>query len=164
MTKVELLENLCAALKTETKDLLMPVALQKGDTEQIYRCPDIHKMRLPNSMEPYKKVPYILVRVISGKDEQSEGSRPVSKAVVRMTFAVYEKDEAAGEMLLLNLMERVRIGLEKRIVIGGIFELDLTEGVQTDIYDGMKAPYYAGEMISVWKMPAIQREDIRECL
>lgn len=60
--------------------------------------------------------------------------------------------------MLLNLMERFRIGLLKRVVIGGQFELDLQAGMESLIYPEDTAPYYAGEMVSIWKLPPIKRE------
>lgn len=165
MTKVDLLDCLCKVVREDTKDLILPTALQKGDVEQNYRAADIYKMRLQDSSDPYKKVPYILVRVFSGTDQQNEGRRPESTAVIRMTFTTYNnRDEGVGELMLLNLMERVRIGLEKRVIIGDLYELNLKEGITFDIYDGIKAPYFAGEMVTVWNLPAIQREDVRKWL
>jgi len=55
-------------------------------------------------------------------------------------------------------MERVRINLLKEVVIGKQYELDLDAGLETLIYPEDTAPYYAGEMISVWKIPAVRRE------
>ena len=60
--------------------------------------------------------------------------------------------------MLLNLMERLRISLLRQIVIGDQFQLDLKAGLETLVYPDDTAPYYAGEMISTWKIPAIQRE------
>ena len=60
-------------------------------------------------------------------------------------------------MLLLDLMERVRIALLRQVVIGRQFELDLQNSFEQLIYPDDTAPYYAGEMMSNWKMPAVER-------
>lgn len=164
MTRSDLLRCLCAFLEDATKDLIMPTALQKGDTEQGYRAAAIHQMRLPNGADTAKLTPYILVRVIHGDDVQKEGTDLESTAVIRMTFTVYCKDEPEGELMLLNLMERVRIALLKKVVIGDLYTLDLSDGLSCDVYDGIKAPYYAGEMVTTWQLPPIEREDVMECL
>lgn len=64
--------------------------------------------------------------------------------------------------MLLNLMERLRIALLRKVVIGRQFKLDLEAGLDTVVYDAAgrpTRPYYLGEMISVWKLPyAMERE------
>ena len=60
--------------------------------------------------------------------------------------------------MLVNLMERLRISLLRKVVIGGQFQLDLEAGLETLIYPDDTAPYYAGEMISTWKLPSVERE------
>jgi len=169
MTRADLLHCLCDFLEKATKDLIMPVALQKqdvvdGQPVQKYSAAKIYPMRLPNGSDLTKITPYILVRVIHGDDTQKSGEDVESTAVVRMTFTVYNKDEPEGELMLLNLMERVRIALLKAVVIGDLYTLDLSDGLSCDVYDGIKAPYYAGEMVTTWQLPPIEREDVLEWL
>ena len=60
--------------------------------------------------------------------------------------------------MLLNLMERLRIALLERVVIGQQCTLDLQAGLETLVYPDDTAPYFAGEMVSTWKLPAVQRK------
>ena len=60
--------------------------------------------------------------------------------------------------MLVNLMERLRIAILKQVIIGRRFQLDLKAGVETLIYPDDTAPYYAGEMITTWILPAVERE------
>ena len=60
--------------------------------------------------------------------------------------------------MLLGLMERLRIKLLKQVVIGERYQLDLTQGAEVLIYPDDTAPYFAGEMITTWKIPSIERE------
>lgn len=154
MTKVILLERLAEFTEEATKDIIMPTRLQKGDTEQIVRAANIHKMRLPDSKAAQKEAPYIIHQIITGKDNLS------SNAVMRSIFCVYNNNEEEGGMMLLNLMERVRIALLKSGTVGNQFTLDINAGVETLIYPDDTAPYYAGEMITNWKLPTIEREVI----
>lgn len=161
MDRVALLE--CMKLESEeaTKDLLLPVAMQKKDKEQPEdRAAKIYLMRVPNGSAATKKTPYILHQVITGKDWQPPGERDESRTTVRSIFAVYHPDEQIGSLYLLNLMERLRIHLLKKIVIGDQFELDKEQGVEVLIYPGTEetTPYYAGEMVTTWKLPAVERE------
>ena len=152
MTAVILLEQLKAFTEEATKDLIMPTKMQKGDTEQAYRAAEVHKMRLPDSGSATKKAPYIIHQVITGKDTTE------SQTKVRSIFCVYNENEEEGGLMLLNLVERMRIALLKAGTVGNQFTLDINAGVERLIYPDDTAPFYAGEMISTWKMPTVKRE------
>lgn len=158
MTRVVLLEQLKEFSKAATADLIMPVSMQKGDTEQKFRAADVYLMRLPDSKAAHKKAPYILHQFITGADSQSKGERDSSTAKVRTIFCVYNDNEQEGALMLLNLMERVRIGILKKIVIGNQFTLDKEAGLECLVYPDDTAPYYCGEMVSNWIMPSVERE------
>lgn len=160
MTKVILLDRLKEFTEQATRNLIMPVRVQEGDTEQGYRPADVYKMRLPDGNAAKKKAPYIIHQIITGKDVQAEGERPYSDAVIRSIFCVYNNDEQEGAVMLLNLIERLRIELLRTVVIGNQFRLDLKSGIETLIYPDDTAPYYMGEMISNWEIPAVEREVI----
>lgn len=160
MNKIELLSKLKLVTLEETADLIMPVAKQKedGDTNPAPRAAEVYLMRLKDSSATKKKAPYIIHQLITGKDIQPQGDDVSASAVVRSIFAVYNPDEEEGALMLVNLMERLRIRLLKQVVIGGQFMLDLQAGLEWLVYPEDTAPYYAGEMISTWKIPAVQRE------
>jgi len=158
MTKNALLDALAAVTEEVTCDLIMPVRMQEGDSEQQYRAAEVYKMRLPDSKAAKKKAPYILHQIITTKDEQPQGESVAATATVRSIFCVYNDDEQEGGLMLLNLMERLRISLLRRVVIDRRFQLDLQAGLESLIYPDDTAPYYAGEMSSMWKLPAVERE------
>lgn len=159
MTKVVLLKQLKEFTEQRTKDLLLPVAPQKEDKEPPKDRPaEVHRTRLPDSRAAKKKAPYILHQVITGKDGQSAGKGAVSSVTVRTIFCVYNPDEEEGGLALLNLMERLRIGMLEEQIIGKQFRLDLEAGLESLVYPEDTAPYYTGEMISVWKLPIIERK------
>ena len=159
MTKVILLEQLKKFTEQRTKDLFLPVAPQKEDREPPKDRPaEVHSPRLPDSHAAKKKAPYILHQVIAGKDGQSAGKAPASSVTIRTIFCVYHPNEEEGGLALLNLMERVRIGMLEAGVIGKQFCLDMEAGLESLVYPDDSAPYYAGEMISVWKLPIIERK------
>lgn len=159
MTKNILLEKLKAATEEATGDIIMPVAAQKGDTEPPKpRAAEVYRARLPDSRSAKKKAPYILHQIITGKDIQPSGEKSSSSTVVRSIFCVYSDDEQEGGLMLLNLMERLRIYLLEHVILGKQFELDLEAGVETLVYPDDTAPYYAGEMISTWSLPDVERK------
>ncbi|MBR2941839.1 MAG: hypothetical protein IKB82_00420 [Clostridia bacterium] len=160
MTRIVLLEQLRDFSKAVTSEIIMPVKMQDGDDAPQFRAADVYLMRLPDSRAATKKAPYILHQLITGNDTQRSGERCESSAMVRSIFCVYSKDEQEGALLLLNLMERVRIELLRKVVIGRQFTLDLEASLETLIYPDDTAPYFAGELISTWHLPAVEREVI----
>ena len=159
MTRIELLKCLKGFTETATGDIILPVRQQEEDEEpSAPRAAEVHIMRLPDSSAAKKKAPYIIHQVITGKDIRPPGDKMTSNAVVRSIFCVYNENEREGSLALLGLIERQRIGLLKQVVIGKQFQLDLMAGVETLIYPDDTAPYYAGEMISAWIIPGIERE------
>lgn len=89
---------------------------------------------------------------MTGRDFQPEGALCEGRTVVRSVFAVYHDDEQEGALLLLELMETLRIALLRKVIIGDQIELDLQEGLEMLTYPENTAPYFAGEMISTWKI------------
>lgn len=159
MTKVILLEELKKFSQNATRDLLLPVCMKEGDEVEKYRAPDVYLTRLPDSKSAKKKAPYILHQSLTGKDILLPQKQQESTAYVRTIFCVYHRDEQEGGLALLNLMERLRIELLRRGVVGGQFKLDLESGLEMLVYPGENLEsYYAGEMLSVWKLPTIERE------
>lgn len=159
MTKVILLEQLAQYTREKTRDLLLPVARQKEDkAPPTDRAAQVYCTRLPDSTAAKKKAPYILHQIITGKDSQGPGGPVDSLATVRTIFCVYHPDEQEGGLALLNLMERLRIGLLEDRLIGKQFRLDLGSGLESLVYPENLAPYYSGELISVWRMPIIERK------
>lgn len=173
MTRVILLKELKTFTKNEVKDIILPVRRHKEDKEPPKdRAAEVYLMRLPDFDSVTSKAPYILHQVVTGRDTvETVNARPgmngirdlVARTIVRSVFCVYNKDEQAGGMELLNLMEQFRIALLKTCVVGGQFTLDLEEGLEIMTYpengERRNAPYYLGEMVSIWKMKPVYRAD-----
>lgn len=160
MTKNILLDELKKFTEETMKDMILPTRLQKGEEEQEFRCPGVYKMRLPDGTKAMKYAPYVLHTVITGHDYQNENQRTVSTVQIRTIFCTYSDDEQEGGLALLEMMERFRIGLLKQVSIGHQFTLERKEAIETMVYIDDTAPYYAGEMITSWIMPSVEREVI----
>lgn len=158
MTKNVLLDVLAAFTSDAVSDLILPVRASKAVPDPEDRAAEVYKMRLPDSKSAKDKAPYILHQIITGGDKQPSGQKIDCRATVRSIFVVYDDDESEGALNLLNLMERLRIRLLQQVVIGEQFELNLQEGVETMIYPDDTAPYFMGEMVTVWNLPPVQRE------
>ena len=158
MTKVILIDALKAFIENSVKGFSLPERVQDGDTEEIYRSPTVYKLRLDNSSEAKKKAPYIVIQLENAVDKHPKAESGESTTVIRLVFCVYHENEQEGSVALLNVMEKVRLDLMKTIVIGSCFKLDADKGLESLIYNEDTAPYYAGEMIGTFFMPAIERE------
>lgn len=160
MTRTELLEQLKLFTEEATKDLLMPTKPQKDGEKEDLRAAAVYKMRLDVEGAAKKKVPYIIHRIITSNDKQTPGEYPESTATVQSTFCVYNKNSQEGGLMLLGLMERFRIELLKKQVIGGQFQIDLSSGLEYLVVPEDTAPYFSGEMVTTWNLPVIKREVI----
>ena len=153
-----LLEALKAFTEDAVKGLSYPEAVQKGDTEQKFRAPDVYKQRVPNGDAVKKYVPYVLIQFVTGQDKQEENYRSEQRAQIRFICTTYSKDEEEGSMMLLNLMDRIRIKLLEEVVVADTYKLDTDEGIDSAYYTDDTAPYYIGEMSCTFMLPAIRRK------
>jgi hypothetical protein len=90
-------------------------------------------------------------------------SRPLATCEVRSVFCVYDGDVQEGGLWLLELMERVRLGLLRKPVLGA-FQLDWGKGMETKVYDNVEyelGPYHVGGMVTNWVMPTVDRLDVQ---
>ena len=160
MTKENLLEAFKAFTVEALKDLILPVQQQKSDKEvPPPRAPEVHIMGLADFTAAKKKAPYVFHQIITAKAQWLPGqSRPDSQATIRSVAAVYNLNNQEGQLALLELFERMRIALLTKGVIGRQFRLDYEAGVEYLIYPDNIPPFYAGEMVTVWKLPPVERE------
>lgn len=160
MTKQNFLDALSHFTREAVKDLLLPVEMQEDDEFQPPpRSPGVYEMGLPDFKEAEKKAPLIIQQIITANDVWPEKKgEPISKAVVRTFFGIYHPDSQEGPMALLGLIERMRIALWRKRVIGKQFRLDMKAGADYLIYDKQAPPFYAGEMLTTWFLPSIQLE------
>lgn len=158
MTRVQLIEDLKKFCQEATAKMKLPLAVQKGDTQKQVRAPEIYKMRLPDSQDPKKYAPYIIVQLVGSQQIQKEGKPPFFTAAVRFIFAVYCDDEQEGAIMLLNVMDRVQQKLLAKVQVGKSFLLDVHEPLEAIIYPDSPVPYYAGEMAGTFILPPTERE------
>ena len=156
MSKYYLLTELKDWIEDITKDMKFGVDVQKSDTENSGRAPEVHRMRLPNSAHLKKYAPYILIQYIAGSTVQPEGRRSSAKATVRMIFCVYNEDEEEGALELLNLIETV----ERELLADPFFKqfyLDRESELADLIYQDDTRPFYAGELVATFVIKETER-------
>lgn len=156
MTAVILLDELKKFIEENTKDIILSVRTKPNSEEPNERPAEVHKMRLPDKDAETKRIPYILLQFLTGKDDQEEGQSPESECRVRIVVATYSEDGGEGAMDVLNLLTRIRIALLKIGVIGGQFLIK--KPLEYIVYPDDTAPYFMGEMLTIWEIPEIERE------
>lgn len=156
MTPLVLLDTLKEFIELETKDIILPVKVDRGSTELNERAATVFKMSLPNKEANIQRIPYILLQFLKSTDLQEAGQETESDGIVRIVGATYSENGEEGAMAILNLLTRIRIALLKSEVIGGQFLLQ--KPLELIVYPDNTPPYFLGEMITNWKMPTIERE------
>lgn len=156
MTPLELLDALKAFIEENTKDILLPVRVDRKSGEAKERPAEVYKMRLPTKDAETKRIPYILLQYIKSTDTQTAGQPPESSCMVRIVAATYSEDGEEGAMCVLNLLTRIRVALLRDGVIAERFMLK--PPVEMIVYPDSTPPYYLGEMMTEWRMPIVESE------
>lgn len=158
MTIVGLLYALKSEIADAVKNMELPTAVHRGDEEADPRVPEVHINRLPESREAMDVAPYIIVQFVNSRHIQKPADAARFFVTVRFIFATHNQNEEEGSIELLNVMERVHQRLLKKVKIGKAYLLDVNEPLEMLVYPDDTAPYYAGEMIGTFYLPATERE------
>lgn len=156
MTPLELLDALKAFIEENTKDILLPVRVDRKSGEAKERPAEVYKMRLPIKDAETKRIPYVLLQYIKSTDTQTAGEMPESSCMVRIVAATYSEDGEEGALCVLNLLTRIRIAFLRDGVIAEHFMLK--PPIEMIVYPDSTPPYYLGEMMTEWRMPIVESE------
>ena len=156
MTPLELLDALKAFIEENTKDILLPVRVDRKSGEAKERPAEVYKMRLPTKDAETKRIPYVLLQYIKSTDAQTVGEPPESSCMVRIVAATYSEDGEEGALCVLNLLTRIRIAFLRDGVIAERFMLK--PPIEMIVYPDSTPPYYLGEMMTEWRMPIVESE------
>ena len=157
MDRTMLLKALRTRQLEATKDLLMPTKPQKS-IESEERPVEVHLQRLPDEKSSTTKAPYIVNAAVTSSFGRAPGQEEDDRCTVRSVFCIYNSDGEEGGLMLLNLMDRIRISLQKDPILDGMYECDLEKRIEDLQYPDDTAPFYMGEMITEWKLPPVERE------
>ena len=156
MTPLELMDALKAFIEENTKDILLPVRVDRKSGEAKERPAEVYKMRLPTKDAETKRIPYVLLQYIKSTDTQTAGEMPESSCMVRIVAATYSEDGEEGALCVLNLLTRIRIAFLRDGVIAEHFMLK--PPIEMIVYPDSTPPYYLGEMMTEWRMPIVESE------
>ncbi|GHV06346.1 hypothetical protein FACS1894217_04850 [Clostridia bacterium] len=156
--------NLIDALKVTVETALDDLILEKrgSQTSRNAREPDstcgvnAYKLRAPTEEAETEEVPYIIIQPLNGNDTQEAGQYPQADAKIRFVIATYSADNSTGALSVLTIIDRLRLAFERRGVIAEQYQL--MPPLEWVIYPEDTAPYFLGEISTVWTIPAVQQE------
>ncbi|WP_440831781.1 hypothetical protein [Paenibacillus sp. 22594] len=123
-------------------------------SDNVQTKPAVHIGFLPPKTKETageSEFPFILVRPTVGEDKQDD-----SKVTVKLIFGVKAED-SQGFVDLFNLMEQLRISLQRQRIIEKRFRLELP--YKWEFYDEQPYPEWLGEATTIWTLPTIQQEE-----
>ena len=104
MTVTDLMTALKALVEECVKDIVLPCRPEKAGAETTYRPARVYLMDLPKKTDDLNLIPYIILQVLTGQDEQKPGDDPHSQVGVRFAVGVYCDNMGEGKLNVLNIM------------------------------------------------------------
>ncbi|GHU50720.1 hypothetical protein FACS1894127_6370 [Clostridia bacterium] len=150
MTPVILLEALKETAGNATQNLELQV---KGGER---RSPGVYLMQLPDKDQETELVPYILLQLLTGKDDILTGKDPESECRIRIVVVTYADDAGVGAMDVLNVLIRLRTELSRSGQLADQFLL--RHPLEYIVYPDDTGSYHLGEMMTIWEIPSVTRE------
>ena len=167
MTPIDLLNVLKGYVEQVVSTLVMPVKMGR-DSEPLVdedgnykfssypeKVPGVYLMNLPDVKAQREKAPYIVLQLVNGIDEQDDGKPEESSCNIRIVVCAYSEDLAEGPLQVMNVIDRLRKSLLEDRIIGKRYELQMP--LEYLLYPDNPAPFYFGEIMTRWKLPAVQR-------
>lgn len=160
MNPNDLLDDLDALIKEQTKDLLLPLRTDRGESRENgekFRAPLTFTMDLPKKEDDTKLAPYILTQILTGTDEQKAAEDPSSMCSVRVVVVLYCENMGEGKRNVLNVITRLRMELLRRKIIGKHFVL--SDKIDWVVDPRSVGSYFSGEMLMNFKLPPIEPDN-----
>ena len=156
MIPLELLEALQAYCEEITKDMRLLARVPEDGAQAAERPPAVFVGNLPDKETEKKAVPYILLKLLTGKDDSEE-----SICRVRVICVTFSEDKQENYIQCLNLVTKIKTKLLEDVVIDSRFTCQ--KPLEFIIYDDDLEVYQIGEIMTVWEMQQTQR-DVRKYL
>lgn len=155
MTPSDLLEQFKVFAEEKLNNLLLPIKKAPGE-EPEYRSPEVFKMNLPNKSAQKEKAPYVVLQFLNGNDSQNPGEDMESVCNIRVVVCAYSEDLDEGPLNVLNMLVRLRSALLEDRILANRYQLQ--PPLEYLVYPDNPAPFFFGEMITVWKIPTVRRK------
>lgn len=149
---------------TDTPEGEEPTANTKPVAEPG-RPPNVFLMNTPDRSDMISRIPYLMIQFLSGKDKRNADIGDEESTVnIRILIAIYNDDGEDGGLQVLEIIERIRILLQKGRLLDQQYMLQMP--FDYEVYPDDTGVYYLGEINMVWSIPRIERTAffIEECL
>lgn len=150
MTSLNLLMALKEYCEANLKDLYLNSRVEKNGTEKARRPPRVFIGSLPDKEAERREAPYILLKLLSTKDDEEE-----STARVRIIFVTYSLDKQENYIQCLNILTRIKTKLLEDVVIDDRYSC--RKPIEAIMYEDDLEVYQIGEIMTVWEMPQVKR-------
>lgn len=150
MTGLNVLDAAAKFIGNATKDIILTSRERGADNKHITRPAHIYKMRLPDKEAETKQVPYILLQLVKGDDDDK-----TNKAQIRVVIATFSDKAPEGATNVAVIITRIQTELRKAGFLENKYGVEKIEYL---IYGDELAPYYMGEMMITFDLPTIHRE------
>lgn len=154
MTPIDLMDVLKDYTEQVLSTVVLPVKVGR-DSEPVMKTPDVYLMNLPDVKAQREKAPYVVLQLVNGIDDQDEGKLSTSACNIRIVVCAYSEDLAEGPLQVCNVIDRLRKSMLEDRIIGKRYELQMP--LEYLIYPDNPAPFYFGELMTTWKLPAVRR-------
>ncbi|MCX4326449.1 MAG: hypothetical protein OSJ45_04025 [Lachnospiraceae bacterium] len=151
MTPLELLEALKKYCKEITKNMRFFARVPENGTQAAKRCPAVFIGGLPDKNSERKAAPYILLKLLTGKDDDEE-----STCRVRIICLTYSENKEENYIQCLNLVTQIKTRLLEDVVVDNHFSCQ--KPVEFIVYDDSLEVYQIGEIMTIWEMPKVERD------
>lgn len=156
MTPLELLEALKAYCERITADMQLVARVPENGTEAGERPPLVFVGNLPDKEAEKKAAPYILLKLLTTKDDDEE-----SVCRVRVICVTFSEDKQENYIQCLNLVTRIKTKLLEDVTVDKRYSCQ--KPIETIIYDDDLEVYQIGEIMTIWEMAEVRR-DVRKYL
>lgn len=154
MLNIDLIDKLVAFLNEELKEMRLSTK-----DENIEKAPTVYDGYLPPKATSSRRgddteqedYPFVIVRYLDEDDELYKEN----VATFRLVVGTYSKDEQRGWRDTLNVMNRIKITLMKKRVIGAAA---LTGKIITSLFEEQSKPMWHGAMLVQFNLPQVAWE------
>lgn len=156
MTAYFLLQALAKYLEELTGEMRLRARAERNTEQKAITKPNIYRGKLPDKRRDTLLAPYILLKLLTGKDDEKEREGKDSICHIRIVIVTYEEDAEENYMQCLNVLEKIRFGLMEERVIDNRYTLQMP--LEYIMYEDDTGEYQIGELMTIWEMPPINRK------
>lgn len=150
MTPLDLMQSLKAYCEEKTEDMILVARVPENGTEAGERPPRVFIGNLPDKEAEKKEAPYILLKLLTTKDEDE-----ASICMVRIIVVTFSEDKQENYIQCLNVITRIKTKLLEDVIIEKRYSC--RKPIETIMYDDELEVYQIGEIMTTWEMPQVQR-------